>query len=213
VSAPRDGDEALDEEALEASTMIESRPGRQTGGALKLSPLTPAGPDLGARIPTPGLDTRSSLELRLTLPAPVAEVPPAPPPAVQTPLPMLRPSEPARPIADPWPTGSARRQDRLASHRRLAPAAGRGRALAIALGSFLAGLLVRDLVRWTWQLARPATAVPAPAAGVVAPAAGPAVVPGRLDPAAPGQPAIRPPADRPGSPGARSARRPRDRAP
>jgi hypothetical protein len=176
-------EDPLDDEALEASTVIERRkapeaPGRvpEAPGKVRLSPLQPL-----ARVDTLSLGTPAPPQLRLVLPE--ADPIPADPP-----LQLLWSGiEPARSLSDPRPTGSARRAQGPA-HREPAPdvaAAPRGgrRLLLVGVIGFAAGVVVRD--RWqAWrsppppvaQLAVAPAVLPSPPL-VVEPPAPPAAAP------------------------------------
>ena len=149
-------EDALDEDALEASTVIERRTGAERPAMVRLSPLQPL-----PRVNTQSLEAPPPAQLQLVVPEP----PPAP---VDPPLVLLRPgTEPTRPLADPRPTGSARRGQGPAPHA-VAPPAGRRRVLLAGVLGFAAGLLVRD--RWqAWVSPPPPVADPAPGPVVLAP--------------------------------------------
>jgi hypothetical protein len=158
-------DDALDEDALEASTVIERRTDAGAAGPVRLSPLQPL-----ARVEIPVVRTPTAPALSIVVPE--AEAPPAePPPAL-----LLRSgSAPARPPADPWPTGSARRSH--ATRPRPAVRTGDGRRLLlVGVLSFAGGALVRHL----WPGGQAPVSLPATAA-----AGGP--------PAQPAAPALAPP--------------------
>jgi hypothetical protein len=137
-------DDALDEEALEASTVIERRKGTEAAGPVRLSPLLPL-----ARSEAPPILTPAAPELRVVLPE-------APAPEAEPPLLLLRQgTEPARALSDPWPAGSARRQ-RATGARPKVREGGVGRLVLVALLAFAAGVLVRD----RWPQAQPAPPPP-----------------------------------------------------
>jgi hypothetical protein len=172
-------EDALDEDALEASTVIERRKGNENAGLVRLSPLQPL-----ARVNTQSLAAPSPPQLHLVVPEPEL---PIPDPPVQ----LLRSgTEPARPLADPRPTGSARRGQGPSAHPGSARAGGR-RLMLVGVLSFAAGVLVRD--RWqAWRSPPPTVAevelpprvVPPPV--VVEPPAPPAAAPAPAPPRATG---------------------------
>jgi hypothetical protein len=184
-------EDPLDDDALEASTVIERRKApeapvklAEAPGKVRLSPLQPL-----ARVDTLSLGTAAPPQLRLVLP----EVAPPPEPQLQ----LLRSgTEPTRSLSDPRPTGSARRVQgpaprEPAARVAAAPAGGRRLLLVGALG-FVAGVVVRD--RWqAWrsppppvaQLAAAPAVLPSPPP-VVDPPAAPAVTPAPAPPRATG---------------------------
>jgi hypothetical protein len=181
-------DDALDEDALEASTVIERRTDAGAAGPLRLSPLQPL-----ARVEIPVIRTPVTPQLSIVLPAAEPPPPEPPPPAL-----LIRSgSEPARPRADPWPTGSARR-----SHAtRPAPAVRTGdgrRLLLVGVLAFAGGVLVRHL----WPRGQAPASLPA----TVAPAGGPPAQPAAPALATPPSTAPAPAVPRP-TPGPKRRRR------
>jgi hypothetical protein len=162
-------DDKLDEDALEASTVIERRTDAGAAGPVRLSPLQPL-----ARVDVPVIRTPVAPELSIVLPEPEPPSAEPPPPAL-----LLRNgSEPARSRADPWPTGSARRSQTTRPRPAVRTGDGR-RLLLVGVLAFAAGVLVRHL----WPRGQSPASLPA----TVAPAGGP--------PAQPAPPALAPPPD------------------
>ena len=135
--------------------MIERRKGAEAAGPVRLSPLQPL-----VRSEAPPIRTPAAPELRIVLPE-------APAPEVDPPLLLLRPgTEPARPLGDPWPAGSARRQ-RTTGARPKVREGGVGRLVLVALLAFAAGVLVRD--RWPGEQPPPPPPVLATSPSVAVP--------------------------------------------